>query len=237
MKRVLSLLLAAALGVLAWALPAPEVEKSPVTTAPSVSVATEASHSTCPWAFSDDAVDTFFVAQSDDDADLRFTFPVGGEIRKTVEESQIGHAADALSLASVLNQGVSPAVIEFSSSPSAAGVVETGEGVLAADVCPSASSKIWHLPGGSTLEGQTLRLVLFNPFSDDARASVAVTSEAGFEPIPELESVTVTGRSWKVIDLGELLPLRESISVAVEMKQGVVTPAMVLTEGNDEAIW
>ncbi|NIA24119.1 MAG: hypothetical protein GWP04_00970 [Gammaproteobacteria bacterium] len=237
MKRMLSLLLVAALGVLAWALPAPEPEESPTTTVPPAVVATTSSHSTCPWAFSDGAVDTFFVAQTDEDADLRFTFPVGGEIRRTVEESQIGPAAAALSLAGVLNQGVSPAVVEFSSSPSAAGIVETGEGVIAADVCPSASSKIWHLPGGSTLEGQTLRLVLFNPFSDDARASVAVTSEAGFEPVPALESVSVPGRSWKVIDLSELLPLRERLSVSVDMKQGVVTPAMVLSEGDDEAVW
>ncbi len=236
MKRMLSLLLVAALGVLAWALPAPEAEESP-TIVPRAVVAVASNHSTCPWAFSDGAIDTFFVAQTDEDADLRFTFPVGGKVRKTVEEPQIGPAATALSLAAVLNQGVSPAVVEFSSGSSAAGIVETGEGVLAADVCPSALSKIWHLPGGSTLEGQTLRLVLFNPYSDDARASVAVTSEAGFEPIPELESVTVAGRSWKVIDLGKLLPLRESISVAVDMKQGVVTPAMVLSEGDDQAVW
>ncbi|NOY56158.1 MAG: hypothetical protein GXP34_09235 [Actinobacteria bacterium] len=237
MKRLLSLLLVGALGVLAWALPVPETQESPTTTVPVAVVATTSSHSTCPWAFSDDVIDTFFVAQSENDADLRFTFPVGGEIRRTVEESQVGPAATALSLAGVLNQGVSPAVVEFSSTSSAAGIVETGEGVLAADICPSASSKIWHLPGGSTLEGQTLRLVLFNPFSDDARASITVTSEAGFEPIPEFESVSVAGRSWKVIDLGKLLPLRESISVAIDMKQGVITPAMVLSEGDDEAVW
>ena len=235
MKRILTILLAAALGTLAWALPAPEVQE--VTTTTAAAAVTVSSPSTCPYAFSDGAVDTFFVAQSDNDAELRFTFPVAGEVRETVEEPQIGPAAAGLSLASVLNQGISPAVVEFSSRPSAAGVVESGQGLIAADVCPAASSKIWHLPGGSTLEGQTLRLVLFNPYSEDARAGITVASEAGFEPVPELESVTVTGRTWKVIDIGELLPLRESISVTIDMKQGVVTPAMVLGEGTDEAIW
>jgi hypothetical protein len=182
-------------------------------------------------------VDTYLVAQSGDPADVRFTFPVNGEIGESREESQGSSAATALPLSSVLNQGLDPAVIEFSSSPSAAGIVETGEGVLAIDSCPSSSSKIWHLPGGSTLEGQSLQLVLFNPFSEDARASIAAKSELGPESLIDLEAVTVTGRNWKVIDFSNLLALRESLSLTVDMKQGVLTPAMVFSEGSDIAVW
>jgi hypothetical protein len=237
-KRVLIVLLVAATGVLAWSLPTPPQEtSSSITTSTTGAAVSTSSHSTCPWAYSDDSVDTFLVAQSAEPAQLRFTFPVSGEVEATINEEQLGSSATALSLASVLNRGLDPAVVEFSSSPSAAGIVETGAGILALDVCPSASSKIWHLPGGSTLDGQSLQLVLFNPFSEDARAAVSVRSEVGIEPVAELDSVTVTGRSWKVIDFARLLPLRQSMSITIDMKQGVVTPEMVYSEGTDVAVW
>jgi hypothetical protein len=235
MKRALSLLLVAAIGALAWVLPAPTPPEQVSATTTTAAIASVAA--TCPWAFSDGGINTFLVAQTGQGADLRFTFPVGGEVRKTVEDVQSGSAATALSLSDVLNQGLAPAVVEFSTGPSAAGVVGTGEGVAVVDTCPSALSKIWHLPGGSTMDGQTLQLVLFNPFSEDARAGVSARSEVGIEPVPELESVTVTGRSWKVIDLARLLPLRQSMSVAVDLKQGAVIPAMVFSEGTDQAVW
>lgn len=237
MKRVLTLMLAAALGALAWALPTPQVDVPASTTSTTAAVAATPSYSTCPWVYSDSTVDTYLVAQSGDPADVRFTFPVNGEIGETREESQGSSAATALPLSTVLNQGLDPAVVEFSSSPSAAGIVETGEGVLAIDTCPSSSSKIWHVPGGSTLEGQSLQLVLFNPFSEDARASISAKSELGPEALTDLEAVTVTGRSWKVIDLASRLALRESLSLTIDMKQGVLTPVMVFSEGSDIAVW
>jgi hypothetical protein len=237
MKRVLTLLLVIVLAGLAWTLPAPQAPTARSTTSTTSAVASTPSHSTCPWAYSDASVDTYLVAQSGDPADIRFTFPVTGEVRETREDHQGASAATALSLASVLNQGLDPAVVEFSSSPSAAGVVEAGEGVLAIDTCPSSSSKIWHLPGGSTLDGQSLQLVLFNPFSEDARASISTKSELGPEALTDLEAVTVTGRSWKVIDLAALLRLRQSLSVAIDMKQGALTPVMVFSEGTDIGVW
>jgi len=236
-KRILTLLLVIVLAGLAWRLPAPRAQTPPSTSSTTSAVASTPSHSTCPWAYSDAMIDTYLVAQSGDPADIRFTFPVAGEVSETREEQQGASAATALSLASVLNQGIDPAVVEFSSSPSAAGIVETGEGVLAIDTCPSSSSKIWHLPGGSTLQGQSLLLVLVNPFSEDARASVSAKSEVGPEPLTDLEAVTVTGRSWKVIDLATLLPLRESLSVTIDMKQGALTPVMVFGEGTDVGVW
>jgi hypothetical protein len=236
-KRVLILLLVVVLTGLAWTLPVPQAPTLPSITSTTSAVASTPSHSTCPWAYSDATVDTYLVAQSGDPADIRFTFPVAGEVSETREDHQGTSAATALSLASVLNQGIDPAVVEFSSSPSAAGIVEAGEGVLAVDTCPSSSSKIWHLPGGSTLDGQSLLLVLFNPFSEDARASIAVKSELGPEALTDLEAVTVTGRTWKVIDLAAALHLRESLSVAIDMKQGALTPVMVFGEGTDVGVW
>lgn len=238
MKRVLALVLAASLGALAWVLPAPEpvryVPPEPSATQP---VASAGSFGTCPWAVADDVVDTVFVAQVAAQATVRYSFPVGGDVGSTSEAVVPGPAADVLDLGSLISRGLSPAVVEFDVAPSASGIVETGDGILAVDGCPAASSRIWHLPGGSTLEGRTLQLQLFNPFSEDARVDVLVVSEVGFEPIPELESVTVPGRSWKTIRLEELLPLRESVSTSVQVLQGMVIPAMAYSEGGDLAVW
>lgn len=237
MRRLLVVVLVLALGALAWFLPAAETTTISTPSTTEVHAPAQTGHADCPWARSDDLVDTLLVVQSSGPTDVRFTFPASGAVRETAESTEPAEAAGALPLAGIAQTGLLPAVVEFTNTPTAVGFVEHGAGSLAIGVCPQVSSKVWHLPGGSTLEGQSLKLQLFNPFSDDARATVAVTSEAGLEPVPEFEGVTIPGRSWKLLDLTTVLPLREVISVSVTMEQGVVIPAMVFSEGGDTAVW
>ncbi|MGZ5384145.1 MAG: DUF5719 family protein [Acidimicrobiia bacterium] len=238
MRRLVVALLIGALGVAAWLVPAPEpaVVDLPVTTATAGPVVAS-NFSNCSWAVADDTRDTLISIVTLRDADVQLTFPVGGEIRETYPESLPGPGASSIPLSAILSLGVTPAVVEFTDAPAAAGVVAAGEGLLAGDLCPSSASKVWVLPGGTTAQDRPLDLQLFNPFPEDALVTVEATSEEGFEPAPELERVSVPGRSWRTLALGEILPFRQKLSVAVQTEQGRIIPAMVQTNGADQAVW
>ena len=238
MRRALAALLIGALAAAAWFAPAPEplVVDFPVTTVTAGPVVA-GNLATCPWAIADDTRETLISMVTLSDVDVQLTFPVGGEIRETYPESLPGPGAGAVPLSAILSLGVAPALVEFTGTPAAAGVVVTGEGLLAGDLCPSSASKIWVLPGGTTLQDRPLDLQLFNPFPEDALVTVEAISEEGFEPSPDLERISVPGRSWRTLALGALLPFRQRLSVTVQTEQGRIIPAMVQTNGTDQATW
>jgi len=238
MRRALVVVLIGTLAMAAWLAPAPEpvAVDLPVTTT-TAGPAVASSFSNCAWAIADDTRETLVSIVTLIDVDVQLTFPVAGEIRETYPESLPGPGASAIPLSSILSLGVSPSVVEFTDAPATAGVVALGEGLLAADLCPSSASKVWVLPGGSTVQDRPLDLQLFNPFPDDALVTVEVISEEGFEPAPELERVSVPGRSWRTLALGDVLPFRQRLSVTVQTEQGRIIPAMVQTSGTDQAIW
>jgi hypothetical protein len=238
MRRSLVAVLIGALAVAAWLAPPPEptgVDLPVTTTTDGPAVASNFSN--CAWAIADDTRDTLISIVTLRNADVQLTFPVGGEIRETYPESLPGPGASAIPLSAILSLGVSPAVVEFTDAPAAAGVMAAGEGLLAGDLCPSSASKVWVLPGGTTVQDRPLDLQLFNPFPEDALVTVEATSEVGFEPAPELERVSVPGRSWRTLALGEVLPFRERLSLTVQTEQGRIIPAMVQTNGTDQAVW
>lgn len=237
-RRALVALLIGATAAAAWLAPAPEPPATsvPVTTTVPGPV-TARGLSTCAWALADDTHETLFSIVTLVRVDVVLSFPVGGEIRETYPQSLPGPSASAVQLSNLLSLGVNPAVVEFSAAPAAAGVVVVGEGSLAADVCPPSSSKVWVLPGGSTLAGRLLELQLFNPYPEDALVTVGLVSEAGFEPVAELERESVPGRAWRTIPLHEVLPFRESLSAILEAEEGLVIPAMIETVGTDQAAW
>ncbi len=237
-RRILVIALISATVVAASLAPAPQPPQPTVpvaTTAPGP--VTAQALSTCAWVLADDAHETFVSIVTSLEVDVALTFPVAGEIRETYPESLTGPAASAIPVSRVLSLGVTPTVVEFSDGPAAAGVVVMGEGSLAADVCPPSSSKVWVLPGGSTVSERGLDLQLFNPFPEDALVTVEPVSEEGFEPVAELERIAVPGRAWRTIPLHELLPFRQSLSVTLRTEQGLVIPAMIQTVGSDQAIW
>ena len=238
MRRTLVAALIAVLSVAAWLAPAPEpaVVDLPVTNTTAGPVVAS-NFSNCAWAIADDTRETLISIVTLSDVDVQFTFPVAGEIRDTYPESLPGPGASAVSLSAILSLGVSPAVVEFTDAPAAAGVLVVGEGLLAGDLCPSSASKVWVLPGGTTVQDRSLDLQLFNPFPEDALVTVEAISEEGFEPAADLERVSVPGRSWRILALGDVLPFRQRLSVTVQTEQGRIIPAMVQTNGSDQAVW
>jgi Family of unknown function (DUF5719) len=111
------------------------------------------------------------------------------------------------------------------------------EALLSGDRCVQSVPKVWHLVGGTTAEGFSLQLRLFNPFPEAAKVSVQAISEFGASPIGGLEGLDVPGRSWLTEDLSRVIPFLDNVTLTVQAETGLVIPALVLSDESDEATW
>jgi Family of unknown function (DUF5719) len=96
-------------------------------------------------------------------------------------------------------------------------VEQTVLGRSGVDVSPCAdtASGTWFLADGTTTADAALRLVLYNPFPDDAVVDVALTTvERTLEP-PELQGAVVPGHSVRLIDVGVAAQREEVVSAAI----------------------
>lgn len=113
-----------------------------------------------------------------------------------------------------------------------------GESLLTADRCVRNLEKQWFLPGGTTREGRATTLRIFNPLPNDAKVEVVGASEFGLEPISGLANLDIGSRSWVDIDLTELIPFLDDLSLTVTVLEGDVVPSLVVAApSGDEASW
>lgn len=118
--------------------------------------------------------------------------------------------------------GAAGAFVEFGVSPAAAGTVSRGESGVTAVACQSLIRTTSLIPGASTRNGESLELVLVNPYGTDAVVLVESSSEIGTDSADELSSVVVPARSTVTRDLTTFLPLRNRLSLAITPTQGLV---------------
>jgi hypothetical protein len=243
MRRWLVLMAVAAVGAVAFLVPAPAAPPEPLTgliiEPPGLSSPEEAGIWYCPWAQSDAFRDTTFGVASLQDATAGFTFPVAipGEPEDTATLAVTGRGAATLALSLVAQRGDSPGFVEFTAGPAAVSATVQGEAVLAADTCVSSGPATWHFPGGSTMPGEHLTLRIFNPFPDPAKVTVTAVSDIGLEALSDLENYPVGARSWRDVDFTTLLRQRQNLVVTVTAAEGVVVPAMAFGTEEDEAWW
>ena len=90
---------------------------------------------------------------------------------------------------------------------------------------------------------QTIRVVLRSHPSNTwaiftaAKVTVAGTSEFGEVGLVGLTSLDVPGRFWEDIDLNEIVPLLDDLSLTVSAEEGLVIPSLVVSTDLDEASW
>ena len=81
--------------------------------------------------------------------------------------------------------------------------------------CADAVSSTWYLADGTTTADASLRLVLYNPFPDDAVVDIALTTvERTLEP-PELQGAVVPGHSVRLVDIGAAAQREDVVATAV----------------------
>ena len=193
----------------------------------------------CPWALSDGGRRSSYIAITEIPTGLSVSFVEGGRLEASLSGQTAAGAAGAV--AKIDNQrqvGVSSAFVDFEGgSEGAVGVVATGDDILATGLCPARIPATWHLPGGSTLEGESLVLRLLNPFTADARVDLWALSELGTEADDRLEGLNVPARRTRIVEIDEILGGRESLGIIVRPSAGSVIPAMSLDTETDRAVW
>jgi hypothetical protein len=233
MKRLVVGILAAVTALAAWAMPAPDIAAGAVDELPEPAPQNRSQVWFCPGAAGE--VDPIFAAQLISPGIVGFSLPMEGEIIDSFQ-NRIQAGVGDWDVGDLLLFHPGPAIVETSSSPSAASVIYRGPDQLAAGGC-AAAAKEWYLNGAGIGQADTLTLRLFNPLLEQARVELEVVSEFGFEPLLDLENTSIGPRSWEDISLSLLLGEREQMAVRVSVVEGVVIPSMHRVTGNALAVW
>lgn len=249
MRRLIALLAAGALGFLAYTM-VPPAEPAPPefgTTLPPDPDGATGSPSVwyCAWVDSGALRDSTFdlAAALDVESIITLPSPIPNEEPDSTTLDVAGPGAVSVDTAAIIRRGESPGIVEFDDGPATASSVVWTDELLTGDRCVVSVPKIWHIGGGTTADGFTLNLRIFNPFPENAKITVTALSEFGVEPLPELTGLDVPGRSWITEDLTRTLQLLDQVSFTVTTEQGLVIPTLVLSafdeedELIDEASW
>ncbi|GGO77818.1 DUF5719 family protein [Nocardioides deserti] len=100
------------------------------------------------------------------------------------------------------------------------------DGPLRVAECAAPAPEQWFTGVGAGA-GHSSVLELVNPDNGAAVADVVVTGRAGIVEAPELRGVAVPGRSSVRLDLAELLPRRDELSLRVTTQRGRVFSAVL----------
>jgi hypothetical protein len=166
-------------------------------------------------------VDVMLVAPRDSSGTTVTISPAGGA------EMDLAEAGAA---------GTVGLLVELPTSDAGAAVVASREESVAAIACTRASTQSLMALGGSTATGETLDLVITNPYAGDAIVSVGSSSESGEDSASEIATILVPARTTVVRSLEPLLSLRQSLSVRMEVQRGAVHAGLIQTVEGDVAM-
>ncbi len=127
-------------------------------------------------------------------------------------------------------------VVDLPEEGAAASVVTSSDVVLAAAMCTPPVAGETAIAGLSTASGESLDLVLANPYANDAVVEIRTISEAGVDSASELEAVVVPARSVVTTDLAQFLPLRSRLSIRIIPERGVVHAVGVQSSPNERMV-
>lgn len=239
MRRLVLVGLVAAAAVGAAFLPEPPQPAAPVAPPRPEAATPAAGVWYCPWVQSSFERDGSLALVSVGDVSAALTFPnpePGGQADSFALDL-VGLGATLVRVADVALRGDVPGFVEFSELETAAGVIVESPLTLVAEACIASVPKVWYLVGGSTRQGESLTLRLFNPFPEVAKVSVAAASEFGSEPVTSLDGLSVGPRTWTDVDLAVTLRLRDVLAITITPEEGIVIPAMFAANADDEAMW
>jgi hypothetical protein len=105
-----------------------------------------------------------------------------------------------------------------------------GAGVPAALACPSPRPQAWFTGVGSGA-AHTSVLVLVNPDAGTAVADVTVYGRNGVIDVPRLRGVSVPGRSSVEVDLADVVPRRDELTLQVATARGRIGASVLDRSG------
>ncbi len=133
--------------------------------------------------------------------------------------------------------GRAASLIEFPAVDSSAAAVTVGATAVSAETCSRVPDRQVVIGAGSTIEDRIFQLQLMNPYSAEAVADITAFSESGRESNDSLQSVVIPPRSSVVVDIGLILPGRESLVLVVDATRGSVVTSVQGEIAADSAVW
>jgi hypothetical protein len=193
----------------------------------------------CPWVASGALRDSTVMIATKVPVSAEITLPqqIAGEDPDLAEYSIAQPGAIVVPVGEIVRRGDTPLFLEFSDGPASVAVIESSTDLLTGDTCVARIPKVWELPGGTTREGRTLTLRLFNPFPELAKVSVNGSSESGETGLIDLQNLDVAARTWQDVSLNSLVPLLDDLALTVTSSEGFVIPSLVVAGLTDEASW
>lgn len=240
MRRLLAGLVAALLVTYAAGMPEPPDPEPPVireVAAPSSGAGGGIWY--CAWVDAGALSDATLAIGSavDTTAFISLPSPIANEEPDTAELAIAGPGGSAEDVAEIVRRGAAPGFVEMSNGPAAVSAIVLKDTAMSGDSCVASVSKLWHLPGGTTREGRSTLLRLYNPFPENAKLTISATSEFGNTPLPNLRTFDVPGRSWRDIDLTIEVPFFDDLALTVASEEGLVIPSLIVSGETGEASW
>ena len=167
----------------------------------------------------------------------RFTAFAGGGPVGSTEFSTGASGSAAIALADVAAVGTAAGLAELPGPQSAAGSLLLGAESVAVESCVATPVQQTLLAGGATVSDEQYQVHLMNPYAGEALVDLIVQSESGLETAPTLRGISVPSRSSVLVDLSEVLPGRETLSITVEAVSGSVMAAGRYGVGVDVGLW
>lgn len=168
--------------------------------------------------------------------DVRFLVSSGGVVIADRTESLDEFGGSSFGVSEDVGASTVGLVIDAPEDGAAASIVTSSDEVLTAAMCTPPVATETAVAGLSTASGESLDLVLANPYANDAIVEIRTISEAGVDSASELESIVVPARSVVSIDLAQILPLRTRLSVRIIPERGVVHAVGVQSSTNERMV-
>ena len=155
-------------------------------------------------------------------------FPDKGEIRRApLVVGPSGRAA--LRLADVVTSTFASALIELDGGDAVAEVSTTGALGDTVSSCASSASSSWYFAEGVTTRDAGEWLLALNPFPDDAVVDVVFSTEEGTVSPQALTGLLVRGQALTLINVGDFVQRRESVSASVIARTGRLVVSRIQT--------
>lgn len=100
--------------------------------------------------------------------------------------------------------------------------------------CATSPSPTWYFPAGTTRQGATQLLALFNPFPGEATVDVTFDTDAGARSPQSLQGLVIPGGTSATVVVNEVVTLRNEVSTTVSARSGRLIAEQILsTDGTN----
>jgi hypothetical protein len=170
------------------------------------------------------------------------SFAVAGPIRDEVSLGLEPARTDRSSVDAdnVLVQELPPEsvsdVVGYGGPIRASALIRTTEPVTgeAAARCSDSAASQWYFAAGASTLGVDERLLIYNPFPDEAVVKVTFMTPQGEDAKGNLAQVPVSAKSFTVIRVNDFIRLERSLGVRIDAKRGRVVAWRMMYDNPEE---